>query len=158
MNGKNYKREETWGDMFERYDEDATSAPPHDETGTFAELFASTGMKGFKPKEQDKKSLLAEGHLPRYPQAPQDKLDLHGMTVEEAEREVQKFILECRERRLVFVLIVTGKGLNSLGGSPKLRPLTLSLLTHMIEEHLVKDFKSANPDDGGFGALYVYLK
>jgi len=69
-----------------------------------------------------------------------------------------KYVRQARERGLVFIIIIPGKGRNSEGGEPKLRPLTIALLNEMIREHQIRSFKSAEPRHGGLGALYVYLK
>lgn len=158
MNGKGYNRADTWGDLYEKFDQNISTGRSPADNESFAVMFEERGMKGFKPKEQDLAPANADRQESRYPQVPQDVLDLHGLTVDEAEREITKFILEARERGLVFVRIITGKGVNSVGGSSKLRPLTTRLLNHMISGHLVRDFRSADLQHGGFGALYVYIK
>lgn len=158
MGGKSYNRTETWGELYDKYEETLGEDSLPQNEGSFAELFASAGMKGFKPKEQDLAATSSDRHEPRYPQIPQEVLDLHGLTTDETEREVEKFIMETRERGLVFLLIITGRGANSPGGSSKLRPLTVQILNHMITGQRVRSFRTADPKDGGFGALYVYLK
>ena len=40
-------------------------------------------------------------------------LDLHGFTLDEANKKVESFIIECFNRKVSKVVIVTGKGLHS---------------------------------------------
>ncbi|MFH7319696.1 Smr/MutS family protein [Desulfurivibrio sp. D14AmB] len=46
---------------------------------------------------------------------PQEELDLHGLTAEEAEKAIRRFVVRCREIRLTTLRIITGKGLHSPG-------------------------------------------
>ena len=157
MTENNYNRQDTWKDLYEKHHEDPNTSRSPIENGSFAELFESRGMLGFKPKEKDLK-VVNDRPKNRYPQSPQDVLDLHGLTVDEATKAIDKFVIECRERGLIFVLIITGKGANSAGGSSKLRPLTVQILNTMIDGLLIRDYKIAEPRHGGLGAKYVYLK
>lgn len=159
MQGKNnYRREQTWGDLYDRYgverDEDDTVT----DLRGFAELFHERGLKGFNPDEKGDRDDLTMGKRHRYPAEPQDSLDLHGVTREESTRLIRRFIIEARQRRLMLVLIVTGKGINSEGGVAKLRPQAIETLNEMKREQMIRDFKSAEARHGGFGALYVYIK
>lgn len=83
----------------------------------------------------------------------EDILDLHGLTVEQARRRVDLFINDCRESGLRCVLIVHGKG------KPGKPPILKTMVNHWLKQ--ISDviaFVSAQPGDGGTGALYVLLK
>ncbi len=153
-----YNREETWGDLYRKHNEDKTG---QNDFRSFAEQFEERGMKGFNKAEKGDHRYQGEAlerKKERYPDNPQENLDLHGLTVEEAKRELIKFISEVRQIGLMFVLVVPGKGQNSPDGKAKLRPMVVQELERLVSDRLVADFRSAEPRHGGFGALYVYLK
>ena len=83
------------------------------------------------------------------------ELDLHGMTMAEAEQALNRFITHVRETGARCVRIVHGKGHRSGNRGPVLKPLASTWLTKRDE---VLAFCSARPVDGGTGALYVLLK
>lgn len=85
----------------------------------------------------------------------QDELDLHGMTAEEARRELKLFMGEALQRGLGCVRIVHGKGLRSGPGGPVLKARLNRWLPRWDE---VLAFVSAPARDGGTGALYVLLR
>src|SRR5579884_3807055 len=53
---------------------------------------------------------------------PEARLDLHGMTRDEALLAVERFVHQCRGGGLRAVMIIHGRGLNSETGGPVLRP------------------------------------
>lgn len=127
----------------------------------FAELFEIEGMKNYNKGEEfggpeaGKKG--SEGRF-TYPENPQERLDLHGFTTAEADSKVQKFIGEGKMRNLSFVVIVVGMGHNSEGGKSKLRPVVIDRLNELIHNKRIRNYESAKPKHGGFGAIYVYLR
>lgn len=82
-------------------------------------------------------------------------LDLHGQTVDEARQRLAIFIRRGVEAGLKCVRVVHGKGYRSPGLAPVLKPRVAYWLGHLGE---VTAFISAQPADGGTGALYVLLK
>ncbi len=87
---------------------------------------------------------------------PDDELDLHGSTQEEAIRKVQHFLLTAKGKRLRTALIITGKGLNSGTAGPVLR----GAVQHWLERNgspYVKSFAWAPARLGGDGAIWVEL-
>jgi len=82
------------------------------------------------------------------------EIDLHGMRVAEARRELQDFIRECVARRLGCIRIVHGKGTRSGPDGPILKPSVHHWLSLWDE---VLAFVSAQPRHGGSGAVYVLL-
>lgn len=93
---------------------------------------------------------LRRGQLSR-----QARLDLHGMTVQEAKDAVARFLNGCRSRGLRSVLIIHGKGLGSHQKRPVLKGKLNLWLTRRVE---VLAFCSARAVDGGTGAVYVLLR
>lgn len=127
----------------------------------FAELFEIRGMKNYDKGESfgdpDAGKKGSEGRF-TYPANPQDRLDLHGFTTAEAQVLLGKFIAEGKLQDMSFVLIVVGKGKNSEGGVSKLRPVVIEKLNDLVKNKRIRNYESAKPRHGGFGAIYVYLR
>jgi len=93
--------------------------------------------------------------LSRGSYAVQDELDLHGMTVAEAQDALRIFISDACIRGFTCVRIVHGKGLGSGDRGPVLKRKVASLLRRWQQ---VLAFVSARQVDGGTGAVYVLLE
>ncbi len=88
----------------------------------------------------------------------QGHVDLHGLTREEARREVRRFLEDSRRRGRRCVLLVHGRGLHSEKQVPVLKEaLRAWLATASFGRHVLA-FATARPQDGGAGALYVLLR
>tara|TARA_Y100000590_G_scaffold460254_1_gene619197 strand:+ start:1515 stop:1943 length:429 start_codon:yes stop_codon:yes gene_type:complete len=95
------------------------------------------------------------------------KLDLHGFSLEEANKKVKKFIIESYKKGHKKLLIVTGKGSRSkLYDNPYISQ-KFSLLKYSIPEFINRDedlykkinkINQASLRDGGEGAFYIFLK
>jgi DNA-nicking Smr family endonuclease len=82
-------------------------------------------------------------------------LDLHGMAVTKAREAVTEFLLTAVENNDRCVCIIHGKGKFSENHPPILK----SHLNSWLRQYKnVLAFSSAQPKDGGTGALYVLLK
>ena len=86
---------------------------------------------------------------------PEARLDLHGLTRDEAWDRLSVFVNDCRKRGLKKILIVHGKGNHSHGTDPVLGP--------MVRTFIEQDSRlgaSGHPDRswGGNGATWVILK
>ena len=81
-------------------------------------------------------------------------LDLHGMTVNQARQSLGRFLQRSRARRIRVVLVIHGKGY-----SAKMRGGVLKSQVNgwLRQHHEVLAFCSAQPADGGTGAVYVLL-
>jgi len=84
----------------------------------------------------------------------QAELDLHGLTVAEAQLQLREFLIASLQRNARCLRIVHGKGLRSGSKGPVLRQLVNSALRRTAP---VLAFASARPVDGGTGAVYVLL-
>ena len=82
-------------------------------------------------------------------------LDLHGMTSATARAAVVSFIDDCRAQQIRCVHLIHGKGYGAGGDLPVLKNRLNSWLR---QHHDVLAFCSAQPRDGGRGALYVLLR
>jgi len=80
--------------------------------------------------------------------------DLHGLTIEEARLQLADFLEECRQFGYRHVIIVHGKGFRS-ESKPVIKPMVNYWLRQADE---VLAFCSAQPKDGGTGAVYVLLR
>ena len=85
-------------------------------------------------------------------------LDLHGLTVREAEEAVQEFIPEAVALGYRCVLLVHGRGLNSKDQIPVLKKRLEAILLRGPARKKILAFTSARPHDGGAGASYVLLR
>ena len=88
----------------------------------------------------------------------QSHIDLHGLIKKDAEDAVRKFLMNSHSRGLRCVLIVHGRGLNSPGSVPVLKERLPVWLNRGPARKIVMAFSSAQPYDGGTGAIYVLLR
>ncbi|MCP0914140.1 MULTISPECIES: Smr/MutS family protein [Legionella] len=82
------------------------------------------------------------------------KLDLHGMRAEVAKQALCSFVIQHTASNVRCLLIIHGKG-GHKGEAPRLKNLINQWLRQIPQ---VLAFHSAQPRDGGTGALYVLLK
>lgn len=87
----------------------------------------------------------------------QEHIDLHGMTVPEAEEAFNAFLRESLNRGTRALLIVHGRGLSS-PGRPVLKGKVYEWLTKGYWRKRVIAFCSARLCDGGAGGTYVLLR
>jgi DNA-nicking Smr family endonuclease len=90
--------------------------------------------------------------------AVQAHLDLHGLTREEAKREVEAFLRASRSAGKRCVLLVHGRGMHSRDQVPVLKEALRSWLATNRFARQVLAFATARPVDGGPGAIYVLLR
>ena len=82
------------------------------------------------------------------------RLDLHGQTLDQAQRSLSQFIEASVDAGLRCVLIVHGRGLGSEN-----RPLLKQAVSQWLPQiNRVLAFSSAIPSHGGVGAVYVILR
>lgn len=88
----------------------------------------------------------------------QDHLDLHGLNRRQARAETTDFIIRSFSARRRCVLIIPGRGLNSIDKEPILKNSLVTWLTRAPLKRMVLAFASARSYDGGWGAFYVLLR
>jgi DNA-nicking Smr family endonuclease len=93
--------------------------------------------------------------LRRGPFRSEEEIDLHGLTSDEAQGALGKFIAESIERGLARVRVVHGKGKGSGPGGPVLKNLVHRWLA---EQNDVLAFVTADARHGGSGAVFVLLR
>lgn len=87
--------------------------------------------------------------------AIEKELDLHGMTVIDAENALKRFLVHCRQSQHRCVRIIHGKG----HGSKDKKPVIKNRLNQWLQKNdSILAFCSARHVDGGTGAVYVLLK
>jgi DNA-nicking Smr family endonuclease len=96
--------------------------------------------------------------LKRGDYAVEGRLDLHGLTREEARGAVERFLRESRLGGKRCVLVVHGRGRHSEAQLPVIKEALHGWLASGRFGRLVLAFASARPADGGAGALYVLLR
>lgn len=85
-------------------------------------------------------------------------IDLHGMNSEQAFDNLLFFIRESFLQGKRCVLAVTGRGKNSPGGHSVLKREIQEWLTRDPFRRVMLAFCTAQPKDGGAGALYILLR
>ena len=96
------------------------------------------------------------------------RLDLHGLSLNQANKIVKKFIIESFEGGYKKLLIITGKGLRSKVHKNPYLSEQMYVLKYSVPEFIKNDEDLSNkissistkaePKDGGEGAFYIFLK
>ena len=95
------------------------------------------------------------------------KLDLHGFSLEEANKAVKKFVNESFNTGYKKLLVVTGKGSRSKTYDNPYLSEKLSMLRYSIPDYIKNDenlsskvskIEKASFKDGGEGAIYIFIK
>ena len=83
----------------------------------------------------------------------QDRCDLHGYSLDEAQHITHHFLENAFNNHHRSLLLITGKGAHS-------NDMTIKSMMHQwLRSHpLVLAYHTAQPKDGGTGALYIILK
>ncbi len=94
-------------------------------------------------------------------------LDLHGQTLDEANRIIENFIRKSYKDKVHKLIIVTGKGLHSSNEKDPYVSKDLGILKYSIPNflknnaelmELISNISEASIEDGGSGAFYIFLK
>jgi len=94
-------------------------------------------------------------------------MDLHGYTLEQANKAIEEFIKESYLEKINKLIVVTGKGLHSQNEKDPYVSKDLSILKYSVPEfisnnkglmNIIYEIKDAKIEDGGSGAFYIYLK
>ena len=94
-------------------------------------------------------------------------IDLHGYTLEEANKTIEIFIHQSFREKINKLIVVTGKGLHSQNEKDPYVSKDLSILKYSVPEFIennknlmsiINEIKDANIEDGGSGAFYNFLK
>ncbi len=94
-------------------------------------------------------------------------VDLHGLTLEEANKTIEDFINKAFFENTNKLIVITGKGLHSENDKNPYVSKDLSILKYSVPNFIVNnknlmkminDIQEAKIEDGGSGAFYIYLK
>ncbi len=97
---------------------------------------------------------LRRGQLPI-----EDTLDLHGLRVTDAYSEIMDFINHSLSSGYRCIKIIHGKGRGAKQDVNADRPILKNKVNNWLRQiPQVMAFCSAQPNDGGIGALYILLK
>ena len=127
-----------------------------------------------KDKKDWEKFISGDERLPNKDNKDQKKtslkiksIDLHGYTLEEANRSIENFITKSYEDGINKLIVVTGKGLHSQNEKDPYVSKNLSILKYSVPEFIsnnqslmkiIYEMKDAKIEDGGAGAFYIFLK
>ena len=97
-------------------------------------------------------------------------IDLHGFTLEEANKEISKFIENCYLNKVKKINVITGKGMRSKNINDPYQSSELSILKYSVPEYIKNnselmkkiikiDFESVNsPSKGNFDIILKSIK
>ena len=94
-------------------------------------------------------------------------IDLHGYTLEQANKSVESFIIKSCQEKINKLIVVTGKGIHSQNEKDPYVSKDLSILKYSVPEFIsnnknlmkiIYEMKDAKIEDGGGGAFYIFLK
>ena len=94
-------------------------------------------------------------------------IDLHGYTLDEANKTIEAFINKAFSENINKLIIVTGKGLHSENEKDPYVSKDLGILKYSVPEfinnnanlmNMINEITDAKIEDGGAGAFYIFLK
>ena len=94
-------------------------------------------------------------------------IDLHGYTLDEANKTIENFIIKSFQENINKLIVVTGKGIHSQNEKDPYVSKNLSILKYSVPEFIsnnenllkiIYEMKDAKIEDGGAGAFYIFLK
>ena len=94
-------------------------------------------------------------------------IDLHGFSLENANKIIDEFINKCFETKVSKITVITGKGLRSKNINNPYVSKDLSILKNSVPEFIksnsdlmkkIKNIKEAKVENGGSGAFDIFLK
>ncbi len=95
------------------------------------------------------------------------RFDLHGYSLDQANKEINKLINYSYDQKINKLIIVTGKGLHSENEKDPYVSKDLGILKFSVPEYIrnnkqlmdmIREIEDAKIEDGGSGAFYIFLK
>ena len=95
------------------------------------------------------------------------KFDLHGFTLDEANKKVKEIIINCVEKKYKEILLITGKGMHSSNEKDTYISKDLGKLKFSVPNFIKTDeelskltlsISDADLKDGGEGAIIIRLR
>ena len=100
----------------------------------------------------------------------ESSIDLHGYTLEEANKKISEFIVNCHVNRVKKINVITGKGMRSKNLDDPYQSKDLSILKYSVPDYIKNntelmnkiikiDFESVNsPSKGNFDIFLKTIK
>ncbi len=116
-----------------------------------------------KGKVEDKDNFLKES----FDKTDHMEIDLHGYTLEGANKKIFEFVNECFEKNIKSINVITGKGLRSRNAEDPYSSLDLGILKNSVPNYiknnteLMSKIKHINFDEvmsKNKGSFNIYLK
>ena len=92
---------------------------------------------------------------------------MHGYTLDEANKTIEKFINKAFSENVNKLIVITGKGLHSENEKDPYVSKDLGILKYSVPEFIsnnaslmgmINEMMDAKMEDGGSGAFYITLK
>jgi DNA-nicking Smr family endonuclease len=105
--------------------------------------------------------------LPKKNIKKQRTFDLHGYSLNDANKKIKDLIFNAYTQNIDKLIIVTGKGIHSKNKEDPFISKDLGILKYSVPEYIknsddlmsmVNYIQDANITDGGQGAFYIFLK
>ena len=115
----------------------------------------------------DEKLLNKDDKLEKKSPLKIKSIDLHGYTLDQANKFIEDFIIKSYEESTNKLIVVTGKGLHSQNEKDPYVSKKLSILKYSVPEfisknknliNIIHEITDAKIEDGGEGAFYIFLK
>ena len=115
----------------------------------------------------DEKLLNKDNKLEKKSPLKIKSIDLHGYTLDQANKLIEDFIIKSYEENINKLIVVTGKGLHSQNEKDPYVSKELSILKYSVPEfisknknlvNIINEITDAKIEDGGEGAFYIFLK
>ncbi len=94
-------------------------------------------------------------------------IDLHGFSLDDANKTIEKFIHQSYLNNINKLIVVTGKGIHSENEKDPYVSKDLGILKYSVPEFIsnnnslmsmINEITDAKLEDGGGGAFYIFLK
>jgi len=121
------------------------------------------GKFSFKKRKITNKDIKLDKKIPLKIRS----IDLHGYTLEQANKSIENFIIKSYQEKINKLIVVTGKGIHSQNEKDPYVSKDLSILKYSVPEFIsnnknlmkiIYEMKDAKIEDGGGGAFYIFLK
>ena len=108
-----------------------------------------------------------DNHKKKVEKSKINSIDLHGNSLDEANKIVENFINKNYDQGIKKLIIVTGKGIHSNNEKDPYVSKDLGILKYSVPEFIknnnelmkkINEIREADIKDGGGGAFYIYLK
>ena len=95
------------------------------------------------------------------------KIDLHGYSLDDANKKIFNFIMSCYEKNVSKVTVITGKGSRSKNKENPYQSKNLSILKHSIPDYInsnqellkvIKSFNQSEIENVSKGSFVILLK